>query len=175
MKLFDSNMKVLEKGLDAYSKRAEALANNIANVNTPNYKRKDIQFESFLEKALRDDGSSIIGKRTDEKHFQIGRENKLDGVEANFIEENSTVTRFDGNNVDIEKEKAIDLAAFEKLTNEKDLYSIHRPNSRKNVRIIYTIIDRKIIILLTVFLEKNKSDYQNAISVAKNRLKQLQE
>ena len=105
MKLFDSNMKVLEKGLDAYSKRAEALANNIANVNTPNYKRKDIQFESFLEKALRDDGSSIIGKRTDEKHFQIGRENKLDGVEANFIEENSTVMRFDGNNVDIEKEK----------------------------------------------------------------------
>ena len=72
-------------------------------------------------------------------------------------------------------EKAIDLAAFEKLTNEKDLYSIHRPNSRKNVRIIYTIIDRKIIILLTVFLEKNKSDYQNAISVAKNRLQQLQE
>ena len=72
-------------------------------------------------------------------------------------------------------EKAIDLAAFEKLTNEKDLYSIRRPNSRKNVRIIYTIIDRKIIILLTVFLEKNKSDYQNAISVAKNRLKQLQE
>ncbi len=105
MKLFDSNMKVLEKGLDAYSKRAEALANNIANVNTPTYKRKDIQFESFLEKALRDDGSSIIGKRTDEKHFQIGRENKLDGVEANFIEENSTVMRFDGNNVDIEKEK----------------------------------------------------------------------
>lgn len=105
MKLFDSNMKVLEKGLDAYSKRAEALANNIANVNTPNYKRKDIQFESFLEKALRDDGSSIIGKRTDEKHFQIGRENNLDGVEANFIEENSTVMRFDGNNVDIEKEK----------------------------------------------------------------------
>lgn len=105
MKLFDSNMKVLEKGLDAYSKRAEALANNIANVNTPNYKRKDIQFESFLEKVLRDDGSSIIGKRTDEKHFQIGRENNLDGVEANFIEENSTVMRFDGNNVDIEKEK----------------------------------------------------------------------
>lgn len=33
--------------------------------------------------------------------------------------------------LDIEKEKAIDLAAFEKLTNEKDLYSIHRPNSRK--------------------------------------------
>ena len=105
MKLFDGNMKVLEKGLDAYSKRAEALANNIAKVNTPNYKRKDIQFESFLEKALRDDGSTVIGKRTDEKHFKIGIENKLDGVEPSFIEENSTVMRYDGNNVDIEKEK----------------------------------------------------------------------
>ena len=68
---------------------------------------------------------------------------------------------------------------FKKAVNQpwknSDPYRIHRPNSRKNVRIIYTIIDRKIIILLTVFLEKNKSDYQNAISVAKNRLKQLQE
>lgn len=105
MKLFDSNMKVLEKGLDAYSKRAEALANNIANVNTPNYKRKDVQFESFLQKAISNDGSSIIGKRTDEKHFTIGTENKLDEVEASFIEERSTVSRYDGNNVDIEKEK----------------------------------------------------------------------
>jgi len=105
MKLFDSNMKVLEKGLDAYSKRAEALANNIANVNTPNYKRKDVQFESFLQKAINNDGSSIIGKRTDEKHFTIGTENKLDEVEASFIEERSTVSRYDGNNVDIEKEK----------------------------------------------------------------------
>lgn len=105
MKLFDNNTKILEKSLNAYSKRAEALANNIANVNTPNYKRKDIQFESFLERALRDDGSSIIGKRTDEKHFQIGLDNQLDGVEAKFIEEKSTVMRYDGNNIDIEKEK----------------------------------------------------------------------
>lgn len=105
MKLFDSNTKVLEKSLNAYVKRAEALANNIANVNTPDYKRKDIKFESFLEKALRDDGSSIMGSRTNEKHLKFGVENKLDEVEAEFIEENSTAMRYDGNNVDIEKEK----------------------------------------------------------------------
>ena len=105
MKLFDSNFKVLEKSLNAYTERAEALAGNIANVNTPNYKRKDVKFESFLEKALRDDGTSVIGMRTNEKHFQIGTSNLLDNVQANFIEENGTSMRVDGNNIDIEKEK----------------------------------------------------------------------
>lgn len=107
MKLFDGQTTViLEKSLDAYTKRAEALANNIANVNTPNYKRKDVQFESFLEKAINNNGdSSILGKRTNEKHFKIGMENKLENFQTGIIEEKGTVMRFDGNNIDIEKEK----------------------------------------------------------------------
>ena len=105
MKLFDSNFKILEKSMDAYTKRAEALADNIANVNTPNFKRKDVQFESFLQKALHEDGSSVVGKRTDEKHFKIGLENKLDNVSPTFIEDKTTEMRVDGNNVDIEIEK----------------------------------------------------------------------
>lgn len=105
MKLFDSNFKVLEKSLDAYTKRAEALADNMANVNTPDYKRKDVQFESFLQKALHEDGSTVVGRRTDEKHFKIGIENKLDSVESVFTEDKNTKLRNDGNNVDIEVEK----------------------------------------------------------------------
>lgn len=105
MKLFDSNFQVLGKSMDAYTKRAEALADNIANVNTPNYKRKDIQFESFLQKALYEDGSSVIGRRTDEKHFKIGVENKLDSIEPYFTEDKNTKMKYDGNNVDIEVEK----------------------------------------------------------------------
>lgn len=105
MKLFGNNFTILEKSMDAYTKRAEALADNIANVNTPNYKRKDVQFESFLQKALYEDGSSVIGRRTDEKHFKIGIENKLDSVEASFTEDKNTKMRYDGNNVDIEIEK----------------------------------------------------------------------
>jgi flagellar basal-body rod protein FlgB len=91
--------------MDAYTKRAEALADNIANVNTPNYKRKDVQFESFLQKALYEDGTSVIGRRTDEKHFKIGIENKLDNLETTFVEDKNTKMRYDGNNVDIEIEK----------------------------------------------------------------------
>jgi flagellar basal-body rod protein FlgB len=105
MEIFGKNFQVLEKGLDAYTKRAEALADNMANVNTPDYKRKDVQFESFLQKALYEDGTSVIGRRTDEKHFKIGIENKLDNLETTFVEDKNTKMRYDGNNVDIEIEK----------------------------------------------------------------------
>lgn len=105
MKLFDNRFTALEKSLDTYTKRAEALANNIANVNTPNYKRKDVQFESFLEKAIYEDGRSLVGIKTDKKHFKIGFDDSLSEIEGKLIEENSTTMRNDGNNVDIEKEK----------------------------------------------------------------------
>lgn len=105
MKLFNNRFISLEKSLDNYSKRAELLADNIANVNTPNYKRKDIQFENFLDKALHDDGRSIVGKRTDEKHLNIGFDSSLETLKGNEFEETGTIMRNDGNNVDIEKEK----------------------------------------------------------------------
>lgn len=105
MKLFDNRFTALEKSLDNYSKRAEALANNIANVNTPNYKRKDIQFENYLEQALNEDGRKFVGKRTNERHFNISIDNSLENLQGKYFEEKGTVMRNDGNNVDIEKEK----------------------------------------------------------------------
>ena len=68
-----------------------------------------------------------------------------------------------------EKEKAIDLPQYEKLSGEDDLYSIRHPESKKNVRVIYTIWEEHVI-LLYAFLEKNDGDYQRAIRTAKKRL-----
>ena len=75
--------------------------------------------------------------------------------------------------LDIEKECAIDLPQFEKLSGENELYSIRHPESKKNVRIIYTIAEGAVVILLVAFLEKNDGDYQKAINAAKKRLKWL--
>lgn len=71
-----------------------------------------------------------------------------------------------------EKERAIDLQQFEKLSGVERLYSIRHPESRKNVRVIYTI-EEDAIILLTAFLEKSSGDYQRAINTAQKRLKWL--
>ena len=42
-------INVLDKAADASWARNEVLNNNMANVATPNYKRKDVRFESYLE------------------------------------------------------------------------------------------------------------------------------
>lgn len=75
--------------------------------------------------------------------------------------------------LDTEKEKAIDFPQYEKLSGEERLYCIRHPESKKNVRVIYTIDEESAIVLLTAFLEKNEGDYQKAINVARERLKWL--
>lgn len=71
-----------------------------------------------------------------------------------------------------EKERAVDLQQFEKLNGVERLYSIRHPESKKNVRVIYTI-ENDVVILVTAFLEKNAGDYQRAIATAKKRLQWL--
>lgn len=72
-----------------------------------------------------------------------------------------------------EKERAVDLANFEKLRDTDRLYSIRHPKSKKNIRVIYTVYEGAII-LLVAFLEKNDGDYKRAINVAERRLKLLE-
>lgn len=45
-------VNVLDKAADAGWLRQEAISNNIANQDTPGYKRQDVEFESVLEKEL---------------------------------------------------------------------------------------------------------------------------
>jgi flagellar basal-body rod protein FlgB len=45
-------LSYLEAGLKAESARQNAIANNIANMNTPGYRRSDIRFEEILAKAI---------------------------------------------------------------------------------------------------------------------------
>lgn len=55
--------------------------------------------------------------------------------------------------LDEEKEGAIDFPQYEKLSGEENLYSIRHPESKKNVRVIYTIVE-DVVILLVVFWKR---------------------
>ncbi|PIU61621.1 MAG: flagellar basal body rod protein FlgB [Armatimonadetes bacterium CG07_land_8_20_14_0_80_40_9] len=104
-RLFDSDaFLTLKKSLDAASLRQRTIANNIANVDTPGFKRADVTFEEELKVALEKNGKSGL-KVTNPKHIS----NKPKGVaevSPKVIKENSTVFRNDLNNVDIDKEMA---------------------------------------------------------------------
>jgi len=89
---------ILEKALDAAWLRNEVISNNIANVDTPGYKRKTVKFEEFLNNELK---NSKISKG----------QTKLQSPDIVVATDYSTLSyRSDGNNVDIENEMA-ELAA----------------------------------------------------------------
>ncbi len=96
-------INVLDSTADASWIRNEVLSNNIANVNTPNYKREDVAFERELERAL---GNSKY-KSMDAKVKDL----KLKRLKARPYTDYSNFSyRMDGNNVDIDTEN-VTLAA----------------------------------------------------------------
>lgn len=96
-------MQILERSLDAASLRQKVLSNNIANVDTPNFKRSDISFESTLQASLNQDTPSIRGFRTDPRHIPIGPPS-FSEIRPEIIVESSTTVNNNGNNVDIDSE-----------------------------------------------------------------------
>ena len=51
MNLFDTAFGIHERALDLRAQRLEVIASNIANVDTPHYKARDIDFKSVLNDA----------------------------------------------------------------------------------------------------------------------------
>jgi flagellar basal-body rod protein FlgB len=93
-------INVLDKAADASWLRNEALSNNIANVDTPNYKRQDVAFESELKKALGYNRyQSTDSKVSNVKTSQLQPQVYTDYSEYSY--------RLDGNNVDIENENVM--------------------------------------------------------------------
>lgn len=103
MNIFQSTTLVtLKTSLDAAVLRHEAIAHNIANVNTPRFKRIDVNFKSQLQAALNRQ-SAAQGARTHPKHLPIGPP-RLDEVQPRIYQENDTSLRVDESNVDIDTE-----------------------------------------------------------------------
>lgn len=97
------NIDLMSKAMDASWKRNEVIANNIANVNTPGFKKSTVDFENILRDVL--DRSTIRGTKTHEMHLPIGPPN-MHQVHYEVRQHVSHSTRRDGNNVDIDVEMA---------------------------------------------------------------------
>jgi len=63
-----NNMNLMNTALDGYSKRNEAINNNISNVNTPGYKKNKVNFEESLKEQL-NMSNSLKLNTTNSKHI----------------------------------------------------------------------------------------------------------
>ncbi len=93
-----------ERGLSAANLRHEVIADNLANINTPNFKRSRVVFEEILAKELYgEEGNKLPLVRTHDKHLPVA---KFEPAQARVERDDSTTMRVDNNNVDIDMEMA---------------------------------------------------------------------
>ncbi|MGV8146339.1 MAG: flagellar basal body rod protein FlgB [Alkaliphilus sp.] len=98
-----TNISLLTQVANASWKRNEVIANNIANVNTPNFKKSSLQFEELLQRYL--DNARLAGSITHKKHISIGN-SSLEKVRFEIVRHDDYSARNDGNNVEIDVEMA---------------------------------------------------------------------
>jgi flagellar basal-body rod protein FlgB len=97
MNVTPSQIDLLSTLLDSAALRHRVLANNVANVNTPNFKRLTVLFDNEVERAI------AAGK-------------PLNGATAKIAEDLFAAERVDGNTVDIDRE-------MNEITKNAQLYS----------------------------------------------------
>ncbi|MFA5536000.1 MAG: flagellar basal body rod protein FlgB [Bacillota bacterium] len=100
--LSDVTSIALEKSLNVAGERHRVIANNIANVNTPNFKRSYVDFEGELKRSL-GKGNQIKLRRTNQRHLGAG---SIENLSPQIKQDRNSVMRADGNNVDIDLENA---------------------------------------------------------------------
>lgn len=105
---------LIKQGLSASNIRAKAIANNMANINTKDYKRFNVIFEENIKNS-----SDLKLKTTREAHYTDTssnlRKTRIQHISGNdemysdniiVKKDKNTSMRADGNNVDLEIEKA---------------------------------------------------------------------
>lgn len=115
-------INILEKAADASWTRYNVIANNIANNDTPNYKRKDVNFEDYLLEELTSGSSGSL--RTRVADVDLGNL-----TPTTYTDYSELSYRLDGNNIDIDTEN-VELAStqikynalIDSVTHEFNMY-----------------------------------------------------
>jgi len=100
---FDSALGIHTEALQIRSQRAELLASNLANADTPNYKARDIDFQTALKMAST--GQSEPIKATHKNHFSTSggesfspalqyRQSMQDSLDGNTVDEQIEQSQF---------------------------------------------------------------------------------
>ncbi len=101
------SFNIMEKALNYRSLRADMISSNIANIDTPNYKSRDIDFEH----ALQLEANKLYSSNTNDK-LKLARTNPRDlgslqddnSQKATVFFRNGQDARNDGNTVDLDVE-----------------------------------------------------------------------
>ena len=100
MNLFGGTISSLEKGLTYAMTKNKAIAQNIANVDTPGYKAKDVSFKAVFEDIQNNQVSSY---KSDDRHYDFSISQQGDG---GAYSKDHLRARVNGNGVNMDAEQA---------------------------------------------------------------------
>jgi len=94
-----STIKLLESFVDYCATKNKVISNNIANIGTTDYQRKDVEFNVVLS-----ENTNTILKTSEEKHFITGNIDNGNASDFNIVKSEGNENESGVNNVDIDKE-----------------------------------------------------------------------
>jgi len=118
---FERNLAILQNSMSANRMRSQTIANNIANAETPHFKRSEINFEAELGRALRNEEAArrnppLQARQTHHLHTNFPQPRSWQQVEARRRLDYLSEVNNNGNNVDLEREAQ--LATMNSLSYE---------------------------------------------------------
>jgi flagellar basal-body rod protein FlgB len=119
-------------------KRQKTITNNIANVDTPNYKRKDVNFKKTLQKKVDEyssDSHNLSLANTDDKHIKNNNQNANSQQNLKVVTDDTGNYRNDRNNVDIDVEMA-------EMAKNQIYYSTLSQQISNKFQLLNKVIDR---------------------------------
>lgn len=111
---FGKTLDILHRSMSANLMRQEVIANNVANSDTPNFKRSTVNFEAALSQAINSEEvekDTMPAKMTDSRHMPFYRAVDYREVTPRRVLDFMTTSKNNGNNVDIEEETSNAVAA----------------------------------------------------------------
>ena len=105
---FGQSIDILHRTMDVALLRRSVLADNIANADTPNFKKSRINFESELKRALDSEGNTRMeAAMTNDRHIAFNRVYDYKDVGPRRVLDYLSTSDNNGNNVDLEEESML--------------------------------------------------------------------
>jgi flagellar basal-body rod protein FlgB len=102
---FGKTVDLLRRGMDVAVLRRNVIANNLANAETPNFKRTVVNFESELSRALASEAARPpVQFVNDPRHIPFHQPRDYRTVRPRMVLDYLTTAKNNGNNVDVEEE-----------------------------------------------------------------------
>ena len=105
MKIFDNTLARIERSLDVRLARHNVLSANVANVDTPGYTAKDVDFQAAMAAAEKSGGAGAMTlASTDESHMSTGGAAISTGAaDIPIVDAAGSAPSMDGNKVDLDR------------------------------------------------------------------------